>query len=123
MPHVILFKESGFFGDHKHVLEPEINLNVSVDSDFNDAVQSFWILDGNWQFFKDWNYETPFPLGSRTPAVFGPGPYRKITDALGPGSSKQMSSLRPVELVNGVWTPLPEPSQPGPIVARKSEKA
>ena len=73
MPHVILCKEAGFFGDHKHVLEPLKNLNVSVDSSFNDEIQSFWILDGDWQFFKDWNFETPFPLGSKSPVVLDPG--------------------------------------------------
>lgn len=121
MPHVILCKEAGFFGDHKHVLEPLKNLNVSVDSSFNDEIQSFWILDGDWQFFKDWNFETPFPLGSKSPVVLGPGPYRNITDALGPNSAKAISSLRPVELVDGVWVPLPQPAQPDPVTARKTK--
>ena len=120
MPHVILFKEAGFFGDHKHVMEPLNNLNVSVDSSFNDETQSFWILEGDWQFFQDWNFETPFPLGSRSPVVLGPGPYRNITEALGPNSAKKISSLRPVELINGEWVPIPQPAQPGPVVPRKT---
>ena len=119
MPHVILFKEAGFFGDHKHVLEPLKNLNVSVDDSFNDAVQSFWVLDGYWEFFADWNYETPYPFGQKTSSrIFGPGPYRSITQALGPNSAKTISSLRPGTLVNGVWTPdSSEPAQPAPITA------
>jgi Beta/Gamma crystallin len=121
MPHAILFKEAGFFGDHKHVLEPLKNLNVSVDDSFNDKTQSFWILDGDWQFFQDWNFETPYPLGSKSPVVLGPGPYRNITQALGPGSDKNISSLRPVQSIDGVWAPIPQPAQPGPVIARKNK--
>lgn len=105
MPHIILFKDADFFGDHKHIFQGRDNLKT-IDGGFNDAVSSFYIVDGYWQFFKDWQWETPFPLGQGTPVVLGPGPYWSVTEALGPGSNDSITGLRPVELVNGVWVPV-----------------
>ena len=113
MPHVILFKDGWFQGDHKHVFTQLNNLNQSGVG-FNDITSSFVILDGDWQFFKDAFYKTPFPLGSKTAAVFGPGEYGTM-DALGAGSNDAISSLRPVQSVNGQWEPLPSPAEPSAI--------
>jgi Beta/Gamma crystallin len=113
MPHIILFQNEGLIGQHMHVFTPFKNLNGSGVG-FNDITSSFVILEGDWQFFKDWDYQTPFPLGAKQAAVFGPGVYISMS-ALGGGSNDSLSSLRPVQLVNGVWEPLPFPSEPRPI--------
>ena len=66
---IILFKDSDFHGPHKHVFNSEVNLDTDDDNSFNDAVSSLVILSGNWQFFKDEGFITPYPV------VLGPGLY------------------------------------------------
>jgi hypothetical protein len=92
MPHVILFEHQNFHGRHTHVFGPEPNLNNSDDSTFNDMISSFVIIDGNWEFFNDWNFQKK--LGP----TLGPGLYPDIeaATALGHRSNDRMSSLRPV---------------------------
>ena len=36
MPHIILFEDGGFFGNHKHVFGEIENLATDHDSNFND---------------------------------------------------------------------------------------
>ncbi len=112
MAHIILFQNSGCWGSHFHAFFPIKNLN---GLGFNDTASSFVILEGDWQFFKDSNYDTPFPLNSRQPVVLGPGLYVDMS-TLGAGSNDSLSSLRPVQLVNGTWESLPYPYQsPAPV--------
>jgi hypothetical protein len=92
MAHVILFEHAGFHGAHKHVFQDEPNLNAGDDNFFNDKTSSIVILDGNWEFFINWNHE------GKLGRTLGPGIYPWVEDpaALGPGSNDQISSLRPV---------------------------
>jgi len=66
---VILFQDANFHGGHKHVFDHEANLKAADDSSFNDRVSSIVVLSGNWQFFKDWEFQNPYPV------VLGPGLY------------------------------------------------
>jgi hypothetical protein len=92
MPHVILFEHAGFHGAHKHVVGPEPNLNAGDDNYMNDKTSSIVVLEGNWEFFIDWQF-----IG-KLGQTLGPGSYAWVEDpaALGPGSNDQISSLRPV---------------------------
>ena len=90
MAQVILFEHANFHGQHKHVFRQENNLNAADDNFFNDKVSSMVILEGHWEFFKDWNLIAK--LGPTLP----PGAYPSVQAALGAGSNDQISSLRPV---------------------------
>lgn len=90
--HVILFQNTLFEGDHKHVFDAVSNLN-RIGEGFNDETSSIAVLEGNWQFFKDWGWENPFPN------ILGPGLYPRITDALGAGSNDSITGLRPIDPV------------------------
>jgi hypothetical protein len=93
MAHAILFQHSGFRGAHKHVFRDEPNLNPAGshvdDPTLNDDTSSIVILEGDWEFFADWEYQNK--LGE----TLGPGLYPNV-DALGPDANDKISSLRPV---------------------------
>jgi hypothetical protein len=95
MPHIILFEDGGFFGNHKHVFGEIENLATDHDSNFNDKTSSFVILDGTWEFFKDFEWKNPYKNGS-TIITLGTGAYPSITAVLGSGSNDSLTGLRPV---------------------------
>ena len=88
IPHIVLYKDAQFLGDHTHFFE-----SMSyVGDDFNDQTSSFVILEGQWTFFFDANWQTPMAVGR----ILGPGRYAFIEDesCLGAGTNDQLSSLR-----------------------------
>jgi hypothetical protein len=94
MAHVILFEHQYLFGAHKHVFESNPSLYRATqgdDFDMNDKTSSLVVLEGDWEFFADPNFENQ--LGG----TVGPGVYSSITDALGGGSNDKITSLRPVD--------------------------
>lgn len=84
---IILFEHANFHGQHKHVFNPEPNLNAGDDSFFNDRVSSIVVLGGNWEVFRHSQYVQPYPV------VLGPGRYPWV-GAIGI-TNDDMSSLRP----------------------------
>jgi hypothetical protein len=90
MAHVILFEYPDFRGNHKHVFQAEPNLNSPFDDAMNDKTTSIVVLEGEWEFFIDWDYLKPIK-GS-----LGPGIYPNIRQTLGDAAYKSISSLRPV---------------------------
>ena len=66
---VILFQDANFHGPHKHVFDNEPNLNAPDDHGFDNKVSSIAVIDGNWRFFKDANFQNPYSV------VLGPGLY------------------------------------------------
>jgi hypothetical protein len=85
MDQLIVFTEADFRGGHKHVFDEaqalhlivpgqEPNTTIDVDGEFPDGVSSIVILSGNWQFFRQENLASPFPV------VLGPGLYRFVGD-------------------------------------------
>ena len=70
MPQLILFENANLQGRHKHVYRSE-----SFLEDFNDLTSSFVILEGQWDFFIDANFDGE--TGGRT---FGPGIYAWVGD-------------------------------------------
>ena len=87
MPHVILFRNAQFHGDHRHILAAEPNLNDPDDSSMNDAVSSLAIFEGNWRFYADSGFHRPYDM------ILGPGLYPTLA---GTGiRNDDMSSLMP----------------------------
>ncbi len=48
-------------GAHRHVFNAEQNLNADDDDDFSDSVSSIVMISGNWQFFRNWNFDDDYP--------------------------------------------------------------
>jgi hypothetical protein len=94
MGHIILFDEGFFHGAHKHVFEDYPNLNGPGDDHFNDkGTKSIVVLEGVWEFFKDWEFQPDNPsLG-----MLGPGLYHTVYDSLGSQAKDNISSLREVD--------------------------
>jgi Beta/Gamma crystallin len=88
MAHVILFEHANFHGAHKHVLGAESNLNASDDNFFNDRVSSIVVLEGNWAFYRNSNFNGQYAR------ILGPGAYPSVGNV--DIQNDDMSSLRPV---------------------------
>jgi Beta/Gamma crystallin len=86
--HVLLFQNSFFHGAHKHVFSAERNLNAPDDDSFNDAVSSVAVLNGNWAFYRHYDF------GDRYPSALGPGGYPFV--GFVQIQNDDMSSLQPV---------------------------
>jgi hypothetical protein len=96
--HVILFEHAKFHGGHKHVFTRDPNLNADHDQyNFNDKVSSFVVLQGNWAFYADWNFENQYP------PIVGPGLYPNLPAGI---KNDDMSSL---QLVNAAPTVIGAP--------------
>jgi len=95
---LILFENAGFGGDHLHVFGEVENLQTVPGHDFNDKASSLAIVEGYWQFFRDWQWQNPFPN------ILGPGAYVRIDQAVGAGANDTVTGVRPVELVAGNWS-------------------
>jgi hypothetical protein len=72
--HVVIFEHRDFRGHHRHIFGEEANLNNAEDGSLQDAVSSFVVLSGTWQFFRDVNFQAPFG------GAFGPGEYEFVGD-------------------------------------------
>lgn len=81
MARAILYRDYNFQGPIKEVTEAT-NLN-----DFNDQTSSIVVLDGNWQFYANYNFDD-------LRATLIPGVYPSV-DAVGI-SNDTLSSLRPL---------------------------
>ena len=93
--HAILFKDATYVGDHKHVFAAEPNLNASDDNAFNDAVSSFAILTGNWEFYANSGFQAPYKATvGHGDLVLGPGGLPFVAN-IGI-KNDDMSSLQPV---------------------------
>jgi hypothetical protein len=88
IPHIILYPDVGLTGaNHLHVFT-----QIHWLAGWNDMVTSFVILEGNWEFFFDVDFNNQMG-GAGT--KLGPGVYTWIEAALGPGTNDRMTSLRP----------------------------
>ena len=94
-PHIILFADINCSGGHTHVCE-----SLSYIGDyFNDVTSSFIILEGNWQFFTDENFQNQMgDFAQGESGTLGPGIYNWIeaSNCLGGGTNDALSSLQPV---------------------------
>ena len=90
LPHIILFENVYCSGAHTHVVGGE---RKHLGNEWNDRVSSFYIVEGNWEFFADVDFQGQMGGAGRT---LGPGVYNWIEAALGPGTNDRLTSLRPV---------------------------
>ena len=87
--HVILFEHANFRGRHRHIFNAEQNLNAGDDDEFNDIVSSIVVVSGNWQFFRNSNFDDDYP------SILGPGIYPWVVDIN--IRDNDISSLRAVD--------------------------
>jgi Beta/Gamma crystallin len=87
MAEIILFEHINFHGAHKHLFTSEPNLNATDDHFFNDAVSSFVVVSGQWQFSRDWYNNGP------DSHVFGPGLYSWVENVGIPNDSVSSVAL------------------------------
>ncbi len=97
---VILFENVGYGGDHLHVVAATENLGTIPGHGFDNKTSAIAVIEGYWQFFKDYEWQNPFPN------ILGPGAYYWVEDALGSGSNNSITGLRPVELAAAKWVPV-----------------
>ncbi len=90
MAHVILFEHANFHGVHKHVFTAESNLNADDDNWMNDKTSSIVVIEGNWEFFIDWNFS------GKTGRTLGPGIYPWVSAPGVEMENDAISSLRPI---------------------------
>lgn len=69
IPHVIVFWDANFEGDHRHIFT-----DTFFDDDWKDKISSFAIEGSTWQFFLD--FDTQILAGQ----VLGPGIYPWVDD-------------------------------------------
>jgi hypothetical protein len=93
--HVMLFEHANanFHGAHKHVFTQEPNLNAADDHDFNKKVESLVVLEGNWAFYPDPNFQGQYP------PILGPGLYPVLPPGI---TNDDMSSLQAVDATSTV---------------------
>lgn len=87
MAEIVLFEHINFHGAHKHLFTSEPNLNAIDDNFFNDAVFSFVVISGTWQFSRDANFAGPDSI------PFGPGVYNWVEDVGIPNDSISSAAL------------------------------
>jgi len=71
---VIVFEDIDFGGRHALLNLPYANL-----SGLSDQVSSLVVLQGNWSFYRDADFNSPY-LSNGRPIVLGPGIYRWVGD-------------------------------------------
>ncbi len=99
MGRILLFEKRDFEGRAKDILLGSPNLSFSEDGFFDNQVSSFIIASGNWIFYKESGFRSPY-LRNGQPLVLGPGRYPSL-EALGIPDN-DLSSLKAVNLpVNG----------------------
>jgi len=81
MARAILYRDYNFQGPTKEVT------GATNLTDFNDQTSSIVVLDGNWQFYKNYNYDD-------LEATLIPGVYPSV-DAVGIPNDT-LSSVRPL---------------------------
>ena len=125
IPHVVLFSGTNCTGGHFHVFEAKSNL-ASV---FSDVTSSFVILEGNWQFFVDANFESQMRPRSRPDSrprdlrfdrgQYGARPWHKRQTVLAKACLKTSPDLS-AGLCFGHPAP---PRGPRALIARRSQAA
>ncbi len=90
---IILFEGEDFCGKSINVVHAQADLTLFKEGNFNDRTSSITILSGNWSFYRDPHFETPFMHGM-SPMVLSPGPYTQISSLGIPDN--EISSLKEV---------------------------
>ncbi len=76
---ILLYEGEDFCGKCIDVVRSQADLSVFKEGYFNDRTSSMTILSGNWSFYRDPNFGSPFRRRS-TRLVVKPGAYPRIAD-------------------------------------------
>jgi hypothetical protein len=92
-----LFADVDFAGFHKHIFLYNGESNMFL-YDFNDCTSSIYIVEGQWEFYRDANLQNPYTDANGNTIVLGPFRYLAVdaSNCLGPGSNDTLSSLKRV---------------------------
>lgn len=71
--HLIVFSETELRGRHWHIFDSVPNIR-DIAFTWDDDISSFVVLAGEWQFFRDRQYQTE--VGN----VLGPGIYPRMDE-------------------------------------------
>jgi Beta/Gamma crystallin len=74
-PHIIIWENEKFRGNHRHIFTEEPDLNDPEDRTLENKVSSFVVLEGEWEFFRNPNFSGAY-LGSPS---FTQGEYPSIS--------------------------------------------
>jgi hypothetical protein len=91
---IILFEDKNFGGKSMEIQRGAPNLSEYKEINFNDRISSFVIVDGNWSFYRNTQFNEPFFHGNK-PMVLKPGAYSWVED-LGI-KDDEISSLKVVQ--------------------------
>ena len=89
-PHIIIWENEKFRGNHRHIFTEEPNLNDPEDRTLENKVSSFVVLEGTWELFRNPGFTGTY-AGSPT---FPPAEYPSVS-AVGI-TNDSVSSLRAV---------------------------
>jgi hypothetical protein len=76
---ILLYEGEDFCGRCIDVVRSQPDLTLFKEGYFNDRTSSMTILGGNWSFYRDPHFGSPFSRRS-TRIVVGPGTYARIAD-------------------------------------------
>lgn len=92
MNHIILYTEGNCTGPHVHLFEACPNsgaIKTCKNISLHDSLSSFVILEGNWNFYQNDNYNALFNID----APLGPGIYKTLPQGI---LNDEVTSLKPV---------------------------
>jgi hypothetical protein len=90
-----VFEQRNFEGQSKDISHGSPNLSLSEDGFFDNQVSSFIIASGNWMFYKESGFRSPY-LRDGQPLVLGPDHYPSLEPFGIPDND--ISSLKAVNL-------------------------
>ena len=76
---IILFENKNFCGRSIDIVHASSDLSTFKEANFDDRTSSFVILSGNWSFYRNPGFDTPFMQG-QAPLVLGHGTYEHVLD-------------------------------------------
>jgi len=85
MANITLYKDANFEGESITITEATPDLS---ELNFSDCVSSIIVDDGDWEFYKDVNYESSYDV------IFGKGSYSWVEEYGIPNDD--ISSLKPL---------------------------
>lgn len=74
---IFLFEHNHFEGRYREVFNGEVDLTLNEQGYFNDQTSSIIITKGNWAFYKNIDFNSPYTYNNRI-IVLGPGMYPDV---------------------------------------------
>jgi len=74
---ILVFEQPNFAGRMKNISVGSPNLALVEDGVFNDQISSFIIVSGDWMFYKNRGFNSPYMQNGK-PLTLGPGHYPQL---------------------------------------------